>query len=85
MFHLISAQNSPSRSLQACPDPSAGNGSNSFQHDALDDGTVRIGGHALPRCNGGFSLTGGIFPILCEEHGIWSRPLPQCIPDDEGE
>ena len=82
---IISVQNQPTGS-ETCPDPTPANGSIFFnsEHntDTFPERTI-----VQITCNQGFQKTGTslLLPIICEEHGIWSRPPPECIPDNEGE
>ena len=81
---MISVQNQPTGS-ETYPDPTPGNGTITFNSEH-DTNTFPVNTIVHINCNEGFHLTGApsLVPIRCEGQGVWSRPPPECIPDNEG-
>ena len=74
-----------------CPDPTPVNGTIRHGKDTtLPNGTFPVGQALAISCDEGFTMhvyleNSVVLVLICEEHGIWSQPPPECIPNDEGE
>ena len=86
---LISVQNLPTSS-NTCPNPTSVNGRITTGNlHILPNGTFPTGEADGVACDGGFTMHVDLGPspfliLISEEHGIWSRPPPECIPNDQG-
>ena len=81
---MISDQDQPTGS-ETCPDQTPANGTITFNSEH-DTDTFPVNTTVHINCSEGFqeTETPSLAPIRCEEQGIWSRPPPECIPDNEG-